>query len=207
MEYHTLLNILFIVVAYLLGSFSSAITLSRIMHFPDPRSEGSNNPGATNVLRIAGKKAAALTLLGDVLKGLIPVLIAALVLQDRMVVALTGFSAFIGHCYPVFYRFVGGKGVATALGFLVAFDWQIFLVVGAIWLVIAKASSLSALAALIAFTCLPFLYYMWRGDLPITGILALLTLILVFRHHENITRLIKGTEEKSSLSDDDQPQP
>ncbi len=205
MENPNLLQILLIFLAYLLGSFSSAITLSRIMGFPDPRSGGSNNPGATNVLRLAGKKAAALTLIGDVLKGLIPVLIAALLLENKLYVALAGFSAFLGHCFPLYYRFTGGKGVATAIGVLVAFDWPVGLVVVAIWLIVAKATSLSALAALIAFTCMPFIYYIWRGDLTVTIVLALMTLILIARHHQNIARLLSGREDKSSLSNDDRP--
>lgn len=172
------------------------------MRFPDPRSEGSHNPGATNVLRIAGKKAAALTLLGDLLKGFIPVLIANVVLQDNLYIALTGFSAFIGHCYPIFYRFSGGKGVATAIGFILAFEWMSGLAVVAIWLIVAKLFKLSSLAALIAFFCLPFIYYWLNADLANTGILSLMTLILTFRHHDNIRRLFKGEEDQSHLNED-----
>ena len=202
MENPAILHLLFILAAYLLGSFSSAITLSRLMGFPDPRSEGSHNPGATNVLRIAGKKAAALTLLGDLLKGFIPVLIAHLVLQDNLFIALTGFAAFIGHCYPIFYRFSGGKGVATAIGFTLAFEWMSGLAVVAIWLIVAKLFKLSSLAALIAFLCLPFIYYWINADLANTGVLALMTVILTYRHHDNIRRLIKGTEDHSHLNEE-----
>lgn len=201
METQTALNLLFIVAAYLLGSFSSAITLSKIMRFPDPRSEGSNNPGATNVLRIAGKKAAALTLFGDLLKGLVPVLVAGLVLPNPLYTALTGFSAFVGHCYPLYYRFEGGKGVATAFGFLLAFDWQVGLALVAIWFIVARVSKVSALAALTAFSCLPFIYYLWRDSAGVSAVLALMSIILIYRHRSNIQRLLAGTEQKSHIKD------
>jgi acyl phosphate:glycerol-3-phosphate acyltransferase len=190
----TLLNIGFIIAAYLLGSFSSAITLSHIMGFPDPRSEGSNNPGATNVMRIAGKKAAALTLFGDLLKGFVPVLLAHYFITDNLWVALTGLSAFLGHCYPVYYRFSGGKGVATAIGFILAFHWITGLTVVAIWLIIAKVFKLSSLAAIIAFTLMPAIYYWQTQQSLISALLLLLSAILVLRHKQNIKRLIQGQE-------------
>lgn len=165
------------------------------MHFPDPRSEGSNNPGATNVLRIAGKKAAAWTLLGDLLKGFIPVFVATIILDQTFYIALTGFSAFMGHCFPVFYQFKGGKGVATAIGFALAFDWVSGFAVVAIWLVVAKVFKLSSLAALIAFIFLPMIHFWLYYDLAISGILSLLTLILIMRHKENIRRMIQGEEQ------------
>ncbi len=180
--------------AYLLGSFSSAITLSKIMGFADPRSEGSNNPGATNVMRIAGKKAAALTLLGDVLKGFAPVLLAQFVLQDIVFVALTGVAAFLGHCYPVYYGFKGGKGVATAIGFILAFDWMSGLAVVAIWLIVAKLFKLSSLAALIAFIALPFIYFALHQDLEIGALLGFVSVVLTWRHRQNIQRLVRGEE-------------
>jgi glycerol-3-phosphate acyltransferase PlsY len=119
--------------AYILGSLSSAIILSKLMGFTDPRSDGSKNPGATNVLRIAGKKAAILTLTGDSLKGLIPVLVAQWLTSSELIVALTGLCAFLGHCYPVFFRFNGGKGVATSISVAVGFNWMIGLAIIAIW--------------------------------------------------------------------------
>jgi glycerol-3-phosphate acyltransferase PlsY len=189
------LNLLFVIGAYLLGSFSSAITLSHIMGFSDPRSEGSNNPGATNVLRIAGKKAAALTLVGDVLKGLLPVLLAQWLLAEPLWIALTGFAAFIGHCYPVYYGFEGGKGVATAIGFIVAFHWMTGLVVVAIWLMVAKVFKMSSLAALIAFALMPPIYFGVDGNPAISVLLLLLSLILIWRHRGNIERLLRGEED------------
>lgn len=187
-------TLLFILFAYLLGSFSSAITLSKIMGFPDPRSEGSNNPGATNVMRIAGKKAAALTLFGDVLKGLIPVALAQVLLAQPMAVALTGFAAFLGHCYPIYYRFSGGKGVATAIGYILAFHWITGLAVIGIWLVVAKLFKLSSLAALIAFILMPAIYFYLTAQTAITLLLTALSLILVWRHRQNVQRMFQGQE-------------
>lgn len=172
------------------------------MGFPDPRSEGSNNPGATNVLRIAGKKAAAVTLLGDLLKGFIPVLIANLVLQHPLSIAVTGFCAFLGHCFPVFYRFQGGKGVATAIGFIIAFDWISASVVIGIWLIVAKVFKLSSLAALIAFIIMPIFHFWLFRDVHVTGVLTSLSLILVIRHKDNIRRLLEGKEQQSKLKQD-----
>ncbi|MCG7963964.1 MAG: glycerol-3-phosphate 1-O-acyltransferase PlsY, partial [Candidatus Thiodiazotropha taylori] len=116
-----------VVIAYLLGSISSAIIVCRLMGLPDPRSQGSNNPGATNVLRIGGKKAAAITLFGDMVKGLIPMLIAHLFDAPPLYLALTGLAAFLGHLYPVFFNFKGGKGVATALGVQFGLHWGVGL--------------------------------------------------------------------------------
>ena len=188
-----------IAAAYLLGSFSSAIMLSRLMGFADPRSQGSRNPGATNVLRIAGKKAAALTLFGDLLKGLLPVLLARLLFDSDPIVAAVGFAAFIGHCYPLWYGFEGGKGVATAIGFLLGFDWMLGLIVVAIWLIVAKLFRLSSLAALIAFAALPALHALLDGDARVTALFILLDLILIWRHRSNIRRLIRGEEPASRI--------
>ncbi len=164
------------------------------MGFADPRSEGSNNPGATNVMRIAGKKAAALTLFGDMLKGFIPVLIAGFFLQQSFFIALTGLAAFLGHCYPIYYQFKGGKGVATAIGFILAFNWVSGLAVIAIWLIVARVFKLSSLAALIAFSCLPFIYYALQQDTTISALLLIVTLVLTYRHKDNILRIVKGEE-------------
>ena len=180
--------------AYLLGSISSAILLSKIMGFKDPRSEGSNNPGATNVLRIAGKKAAFLTLLGDCLKGFIPVLVAAALFTDPLVVALTAFAAFAGHCFPIFFSFRGGKGVATAIAASVAFDWMVGAILIAIWLLFARVFKISSLAAIISFCALPLLVY-WRvPDLRVAGVFAAMSIILIWRHRSNIKRLLSGSE-------------
>ncbi len=187
----TLLLLLF---GYLLGSLSSAIILSKIMGFADPRAEGSNNPGATNVLRIAGKKAAFLTLVGDCLKGLIPTLIAISISDDHAVIALTGFCAFLGHCYPVFFHFKGGKGVATAIAVNVAFNWLVGLIVIAIWLLFAKVFKISSLAAIIAFAILPLLIFWQETSIITTLIFVAMSVILIWRHRSNIQRLVQGVE-------------
>jgi len=189
-----LISALFVFTAYLLGSISSAILLSRIMGFQDPRSEGSKNPGATNVLRIAGKKAAFLTLVGDALKGFIPVLIAVLTNQPDWLAALTGFAAFSGHCFPVFFAFKGGKGVATALAVIFAFDWVTGAAVSAIWLIIARVFKISSLAAIVSFIALPAIVYWQTMDLVVSLIFASLSVILIWRHRSNIQRLLSGTE-------------
>jgi glycerol-3-phosphate acyltransferase PlsY len=183
-----------IVFAYLLGSISSAILLSKLMGFTDPRSEGSNNPGATNVLRIAGKKAAFLTLVGDCLKGLIPVLLAHWLSDDPVVIALTGFSAFLGHCFPIYFGLKGGKGVATAIAVSVGYAWLVGAIIIAIWFVFAKVFKISSLAAIIAFSVLPALIYWQDRSWVSTGIFALMSAILIWRHKANIQRLLQGTE-------------
>lgn len=183
-----------ILFAYLLGSISSAILLSKLMGFTDPRSEGSNNPGATNVLRIAGKKAAFFTLVGDCLKGLIPVLIARWLSDDSIVVALTGFSAFLGHCYPLFFGFKGGKGVATAIAVCVGYEWLIGVIIIAIWLLFAKVFKISSLAAIISFAALPALVYWQDGSWSTAAVFGLMSAILIWRHKANIQRLLSGTE-------------
>jgi len=202
-ENTAVITALLVIAAYLVGSFSSAITLSRLMGFEDPRNQGSRNPGATNVLRIAGKKAAALTLFGDLLKGLLPVLLARALLGSDLAVAAVGFAAFIGHCYPVWYRFEGGKGVATAIGFVLAFNWLLGLAVVAIWLLVARVFKLSSLAALIAFACLPALHAAAGGEAPVTALFILLDLILIWRHRGNIRRLLRGEEPASRLREEE----
>jgi len=183
-----------LIFAYLLGSISSAILLSKIMGFEDPRSEGSKNPGATNVLRIAGKKAAFLTLLGDCLKGFIPVLVAAALFTDPLIVALTAFAAFAGHCFPVFFAFRGGKGVATAIAASVAFNWIVGAILIAIWLLFARVFKISSLAAIISFCALPLLVYWQVPDLRVAGVFAAMSIILIWRHRSNIARLLSGSE-------------
>ncbi len=190
----TLTTIALIVFAYLLGSISSAILLSKLMGFTDPRSEGSNNPGATNVLRIAGKKAAVFTLVGDCLKGLIPVLLAHWLSDDPVVIALTGFSAFLGHCFPLYFGLKGGKGVATAIAVSVGYEWLVGAIIITIWLLFAKVFKISSLAAIIAFTVLPALIYWQDTSWVTTGIFALMSSILIWRHKSNIQRLLQGTE-------------
>ncbi len=184
--------------AYLLGSISSAIIVCRIMGLPDPRTQGSNNPGATNVLRIGGKKAAAITLVGDALKGLIPMLIAHAFQATPLILALTGMAAFLGHLYPVFFGFKGGKGVATALGIQFGLSWMIGLSIAALWLFVAKVMNVSSLAALIAMALAPVIVW-WFWPAPELIVMQVVMSILLFwRHRSNIQNLLSGREGKIS---------
>lgn len=186
--------ILLVVLAYLLGSVSSAIIVCRLMGLPDPRTQGSNNPGATNVLRIGGKRAAAITLLGDSLKGLIPLLLAHALDLGPPALAATGLAAFLGHLYPVFFGFQGGKGVATALGVQFGLYWPLGLCVAAIWLFVAKVLKISSLSALVSMGLAPFLlWFLWDDPWLIT-MQVLISLILFWRHKRNIQNLLSGAE-------------
>jgi len=182
--------------AYLLGSISSAIIVCKLMGLPDPRTQGSNNPGATNVLRIGGKKAAAITLFGDMLKGFIPVALVHLVSDSALVFALTGAAAFLGHLYPVFFSFKGGKGVATALGVQFGLHWQFGLVVAAIWLFMAKGLKISSLAALVSMALAPVvIWYIWPAP-ELLVMQVFISILLFWRHKNNIRNLISGNEGK-----------
>lgn len=184
-----------ILVAYLLGSLSSAIIVCRLMGLADPRSQGSGNPGATNVKRLYGNKAAGITLAGDLLKGLIPVAIVNLLGWPPLAVMLVGFAAFIGHLYPVFFGFKGGKGVATMLGVMFGLSLPIGLAVAGTWLFIAKVMKISSLSALIATALAPLYIYLLEGDITWIWLTALMTVMLYWRHRTNIQRLFQGTED------------
>ena len=180
--------------AYLIGSISSAIIVCRLMGLPDPRSEGSNNPGATNVLRIGGKKAAAITLLGDMLKGVLPVAAGHLIDVSTLTFALAAMAAFLGHLYPVFFGFKGGKGVATALGTQFGLHWGIGLAVAGIWLFMAKVVKISSLSALVSMALAPvIIYWIWPAD-ELIVMQFIMSIILFWRHKGNIQRLISGEE-------------
>ena len=181
--------------SYLIGSLSSAIIVCKLMGLPDPRSEGSGNPGATNVLRFGGKKAAAITLAGDMLKGLIPVLIAKYMAMGDEVVVLVGFAAFIGHLYPAFFQFKGGKGVATMLGVMFGFSWSIGLATAGTWLFMAKVVKISSLSALVATALAPVYVWYWFDNMTAIGFTIVMTVILFWRHRSNIKNLVKGTED------------
>ncbi len=189
-----------ILIAYLLGSFSSAIVVCRLMKLPDPRTLGSKNPGATNVLRHGGKKAAFFTLCFDVLKGVMAVLIAKLFTNIPIVLASVTFAVFIGHLYPIFFEFRGGKGVATAFGGLIVLVWQVGLLVLVIWLTIAFVFGYSSLAALIAAFLSPILMYWFSGEPYYILISFVMSCLLIWRHRSNIHDLIHGKEDK--ISDD-----
>ena len=188
------LDIGLVLLAYLFGSVASAIVVCKALGLPDPRTQGSRNPGATNVLRVGGKGAAAATLLGDVLKGVIPVLVARAVVEGPLVPALAAAAAFLGHLYPVFFGFRGGKGVATAFGALLGLVWMVALAVAATWLVVAKVSRISSLSALAAAVLAP-LYTWWLAPEPAyLAVTAAISLLLIWRHRSNIRNLIHGTE-------------
>jgi acyl phosphate:glycerol-3-phosphate acyltransferase len=185
---------LLILFAYLLGSVSSAIIVCRLMGLPDPRTRGSNNPGATNVLRIGGKKAAAITLVGDSLKGVIPMVAGHLLDVGPAVLAGIGLAAFIGHLYPVFFGFRGGKGVATALGVQIGLFWPIGLSVAAIWLFVAKVIKISSLSGLVSMALAPLIVWVFWPEKVLIGMQLIITGLLFWRHRSNIRNLITGTE-------------
>lgn len=191
--------VVIVVVAYLIGSLASAVIVGRLLGTADPRTEGSGNPGATNMLRIGGKKAGAITLIGDMLKGLIAVLIARAIGAGAEVQALAAGAAFLGHLFPVFFGFRGGKGVATALGALLGLQWGVGLLVIGTWLAMAALFRISSLAALVAAAAAPF--YMWwlRPDPPFIIASVFMAVLLYWRHLSNIRKLLDGTEGKINL--------
>lgn len=195
--------------AYLIGSLSFAVIVSKAFGLKDPRSYGSKNPGATNVLRSGNKAAAVATLLLDALKGFLPVLLVRLFGGDYGLgdgtVAAVGLAAFIGHLYPVFFQFKGGKGVATAAGVLFGISWVLGLATLATWLIVAFFSRYSSLAALAAAVFAPFYYLLgdrtaWYVDKRIAVALVIISALLIYRHRENINKLLKGTESKLGAS-------
>jgi len=188
------------VLAYLVGSISTAILIARIFALTDPRSVGSGNPGATNILRQGNKTAAALTLLGDVLKGVLPVLVARALTGDPVVLAAVGAAAFLGHVFPVFLGFRGGKGVATGLGVYLALSWPAGLSLVACWLLVALATRYSSLAAIVTAAVSPLVAAYWLGHPAFLAMALVLAAVLLWRHRENIGRLMRGEEDKIRLS-------
>ena len=194
-----------VIVAYLIGSLSFAVIVSRLMGLNDPRSYGSKNPGATNVLRSGNKAAAVATLLLDALKGWLPVVLVKWLGADYGLgggtVAAVGLAAFLGHLYPVFFSFKGGKGVATAAGVLIGVSWVLGLATLATWLIVAYFSRYSSLASLAAAVFSP-LYYLfgdraaWYVDKRMVMMLVVISALLIYRHRENINKLLKGTESR-----------
>lgn len=182
--------------AYLLGSISSAILVSRLFDLQDPRRAGSGNPGATNVLRLGGKKAAALTLAGDIVKGFAPVFIARTLTTDASLIAAVAFAAFIGHVFPIFFGFRGGKGVATAFGALAGLSGVLALSLLATWMAVAMIFRYSSLSAIVTAVAAPF-YAAWLLPLPVyTYTTAAMTLLLLWRHRGNARNLWQGKEGK-----------
>jgi glycerol-3-phosphate acyltransferase PlsY len=183
--------------AYLIGSLNSAIVLCRLSGLPDPRSQGSGNPGATNVLRFGGKKLAATVLLIDVVKGVFPVVLARYLELDQSLLASTAFAAFLGHLFPVFFEFKGGKGVATALGGFIALSPLLAGIILTTWLAVFIVSRISSLSALTAASLAP-VYSLWFIEsVEARWIILVMAVMLVAKHHGNIKRLLAGEETKS----------
>ena len=196
----TLLSLLAVVAAYLIGSLSFAVIVSQLFGLADPRSYGSKNPGATNVLRSGNKKAAILTLVFDALKGVVPVLLVQFYGPrfglGEGTVALVGLAAFLGHLWPVFFKFQGGKGVATAAGVLLAFNPWLGLATLATWIVIAFFFRYSSLASIVAAAFAPFYQLLIWGAGPLAAAIVVMSLLLIWRHAANIQKLMAGTESK-----------
>jgi glycerol-3-phosphate acyltransferase PlsY len=186
--------VLAVVVAYLIGSVSFAIVVSHVMRLPDPRSYGSKNPGATNVLRTGRKSAAVLTLLGDAAKGWLAVWLAQRYVPEAAPYA--ALAVFLGHLFPLYHRFAGGKGVATAAGVLFAIDWRLGLGTLVTWFVIAAFLRYSSLAALIAAAFAPFFTALLLGFDAYFACVLVMSVLLVWRHRANIARLLAGTESR-----------
>jgi glycerol-3-phosphate acyltransferase PlsY len=198
-------SVLVILGAYLLGSVSFAIVVSRLMALPDPRSYGSGNPGATNVLRTGRKVAAALTLLGDGGKGWLAVWLGELLVNEP---AFCGLAAFLGHCYPVFHRFKGGKGVATAAGVLLGLDPWLGLATMATWAVIVAFFRYVSLASVIAGIFAPvYTWWLFGVRREILYVVAMMGLLLIWRHRENIGRLFAGRESRIGAKKATPPDP
>lgn len=185
-----------IVIMYLIGSISSSILIARLLNLPDPRGLGSGNPGATNMLRTGSKKAAVFTLVGDLLKSLIPLLIARYFGFELFALCLMGLAAIIGHMYPIYYQFRGGKGVATTVGVLLAINWQLALSWGVIWLITAMVTRFSSLAAIVATTSLPVVAYFLNLPTYLLLTTVAIVVLVIWRHQSNIRNLLSGKEDK-----------
>jgi len=188
---------LVVLMAYLIGSISFAVVVSKLMGLPDPHSYGSGNPGATNVLRTGSKAAAVLTLLGDAAKGYLAVVLARALVGvdiDSWVLPAVALAAFLGHLFPVFHGFKGGKGVATALGILLAINWVLGLTTLSTWLIVAVFLRYSSLAALISALFAPVYFVFLFGSQPMAMAILLMSALLIWRHRSNIKNLLNGTE-------------
>jgi len=181
---------------YLVGSIPFAVLVSRVLALPDPRTYGSKNIGATNVLRSGSRIAALLTLVGDAGKGWLAVLVARLLDAQPDILAMVGLAAFIGHVFPVWLRFHGGKGVATAAGVLIAFDWRVGLAVIVAWLAVAAASRYSSLGAIAAALFAPVATWYFLGFGPFFAAVVVMSVVLIARHRANIVKLARGEESR-----------
>ena len=187
------------VIAYFIGSISSAVLISRLFAMPDPRTVGSGNPGATNILRQGNKAAAAATLLADIAKGVIPVLLAWIFTQDPWILASVAAAAFTGHLFPVFFGFAGGKGVATALGVYLALNPWIGFALILTWLITAVAFRYSSLAAILTAAASPIYVSYFLPGRPFLLLALFIAALLIWRHRANIKRLVGGKEDRIKL--------
>ena len=187
--------LIYLALGYLIGSLPFAVIVSKLFGLADPRSFGSGNPGATNVLRTGNKAAAALTLLGDAAKGWLAMFVAAKLGAGETAVALTGLAAFLGHVFPVFLKFRGGKGVAVYIGIMLGLFWPGAVVFCLLWLATAFTTRYSSLSALVAAFITP-MFLWWFGHLALAALFAVLTLLLFYAHRENIKRLQAGKESR-----------
>lgn len=186
--------LLIIIAAYLLGSVSSAVLISRIYGLPDPRDSGSGNPGATNVLRLGGRTAAAMVLICDILKGMLPVWLSYFIGINPFLLGIIGIAACLGHIYPIFFHFRGGKGVATAFGALAPIGWDLSGMLIGTWLLTVLLSGYSSLGSLITALIAPM--FTWLVKPEYTMAVSMLSCLIVFRHHDNVRRLLEGKESK-----------
>lgn len=191
----TSVYVLMVAIAYLIGSISSAILICKALGLADPRTQGSGNPGATNVLRIGGKLPAALVFVADTLKGLLPVILAKGISVPDFWLGMIGFAAFLGHLYPIFFSFQGGKGVATAFGAILGLSWQLGLLLFSIWFIIVLATRYVSLASMLAAATVPLVAFVF-GYLGLIVPLILMALLTIWRHRSNIKKLRAGTESK-----------
>ena len=190
-------QLLIILFAYLVGSVSSGIIVSQIFNLPDPRTIGSKNPGATNVMRSGNKKAAIFTLLGDLLKAILVLAIAEYLGFNDLIIVCVALAVLIGHIYPIFYKFQGGKGVATAIGILIALNFKLALIVASIWLLVFGIWRYSSLAAIVAAISAPIIAIFILRDQSLYCIaFSFITIIILFKHQGNIKKLLSGTELK-----------
>jgi len=190
-------QLLIILFAYLVGSVSSGIIVSQIFNLPDPRTIGSKNPGATNVMRSGNKKAAIFTLLGDLFKAILVLAIAEYLGFNDLIIVCVALAVLIGHIYPIFYKFQGGKGVATAIGILIALNFKLALIVASIWLLVFGIWRYSSLAAIVAAISAPIIAIFILRDQSLYCIaFSFITIIILFKHQANIRKLLSGTELK-----------
>jgi len=196
------LNILFvslfvlIIISYIIGSVNSSIVFSKIYKLPDPREYGSKNPGATNILRSGNKILALAIVIFDILKGFLPVVIAYYFLKEDLYVQIVGVIAVIGHIYPIFYKFKGGKGVATSFGSILAFDFILGLICLMTWLITSFLFRYSALSAIVSFTFLPIYTWLSYENYTITSIYLILAIVVIYKHKTNIKNLLNNEETK-----------